>query len=133
MLLHVHGERHERYSQTCMHGHSPPPCIVYTLLHIPQQMRAVITWNFVVIDPNTITSFLNMSMASAPIQNTDTNVVYWMERDMMVQATLFSTLSIPIRKTRSMRSNARLSCTWNLLASLCLSFLWNTNNKVIVV
>ena len=57
--------------------------------------------NVVDILPKTMISFLNMSTASAPIQNTEARVKYWIRQDMAVQAIVFSVLSTPTRKMNS--------------------------------
>ena len=84
----------------------------------------------VVIVPNTMISFWNMSTASAPIHITAARVKYWMIKDMAVQTMSFSVLLMPMRKKRSMQKRAAQSWTWNLLGSRSLNFLggekgWN--------
>ena len=64
--------------------------------NLHQQMRDTVMTNFVDIDPNTITNFLNMRTASAPIQNMEARAKYWMHNDMMVHSASVSVRSIPI-------------------------------------
>ena len=53
--------------------------------YLHQHINEMRTRNVLVTDPKTITSFLNISMASAPIQNTDAREKYCIRTDMMVQ------------------------------------------------
>ena len=73
--------------------------------------------------PKTMTIFLNMSTASAAIQNTAASVKYWIRSDIIVQTASFSVLSMPTRKNTNIPSIAVQSCMWNLVTSRCLYFL----------
>ena len=82
------------------------------------------------IVPKTITSFRNMSVASAPIQKTDDSVKYWMTTDISEQTHSFSVLSAPTRKDANTPISAMHSCTWNLVTSRVRSFLEHMNIKL---
>ena len=92
--------------------------------NLHQQMRETVTKYFTVIFfPNTMMSFLYISTASAPIQNTAARVKYWMNSDMTVQPASVSVRSSPTRTNSSMKNMAILSCVCNLLASRWRIFL----------
>ena len=75
----------------------------------PQHVMETTAIYFTVIRPNTMMSFWNMRMASAPIQQTEDMVKYWIVREKKVQAPLFSVRSMPTRKNRSMQKMAMQS------------------------
>ena len=77
--------------------------LVQTDYDLLQQTREGITICFHEALSNSMISLLNMSTASAPIQNTAAIVKYWMVSDMMVQMMSFSIRSIPTRKNSSMQ------------------------------
>ena len=64
--------------------------------NLRQQMRDTVMKNFVAIDPNMITNFMDMRIASTPIQSMEARKKYWMHNDMMVQSASVSVRSIPI-------------------------------------
>ena len=66
-----------------------------------QQIKEIITINLVVISTNTMTSFWNMSSASALIHMKETSMKYCIRADIVMQTYLFSTRSTPTRKTVS--------------------------------
>ena len=80
--------------------------------------------NVVEILPKTMMSFLNMRTASAPIQNTEARVKYWIRTEATVQPMVFSVRSTPTTNTSNMRNIARQSWTLNLLTSRTRSFLF---------
>ena len=98
----------------------------YTMicLYIPQQITETATMNVVEILPNTMMSFLNMRTASAPIQNTEARVKYWIRTEAIVQPMVFSVRSTPMTHDSNMRNMARQSWMLNLLASRFRSFLF---------
>ena len=73
---------------------------------LPQQIKDIATTNLVVTFPKTIMSFLNMRMASAPIQNTEARVKYCIRTEDIVQPMLFSVRSTPTVNTSNMSSMA---------------------------
>ena len=66
-----------------------------------QQIKESITKNLVVIFTNTMTSFWNMSSASAPIHMKETSMKYCIRADIVIQTYKFFTWSTPMRKTIS--------------------------------
>ena len=82
---------------------------VLTCWYIPQQINEMTTMNVVEILPKTMMSFLNMRTASAPIQNTEARVKYWIRTEATVQPMLFSVRSTPMTNTSNMRNIARQS------------------------
>ena len=82
---------------------------VLTSLYIPQQINEMTTMNVVEILPKTMMSFLNMRTASAPIQNTEARVKYWIRTESTVQTMEFSVLSTPTTNTSNMKNIARQS------------------------
>ena len=68
------------------------------------------TRKVLVVLPNTMTSFLNIRTASAPIQNAEASVKYWISVEIAVHAILFSVRSIPTTNVISISRRARLSC-----------------------
>ena len=71
------------YVSTQLHN-AVPMC-----LYIPQQMNEMTTINEVEILPKMM-SFLNMRTASAPIQNIEVRVKYWIRTEATVQPMVFS-------------------------------------------
>ena len=68
------------------------------------------TINKLVVLPKTMISFLNIKIASAPIQNAEVRVKYWIMVDMAVHAIKFSVLSTPTINTKSIKRIAMQSC-----------------------
>lgn len=90
---------------------------------LPHAIKDIAIIKAFVVCPKTITSFLNIRMASAPIQKTAASVKYKMIIDEVVQAISLLVLFIPIVNASNMKKRAMHNCAWNLLASLTLSFL----------
>ena len=91
-----------------------------------QQTKETAMMYLVVIWIKTITSFWNMSRASAPIHMKATRLKYWIRADTVTQPPYEysgGTRSMPIMNTSSMKKRAILSCTWNFVASRVRSFL----------
>ena len=97
-----------------------------TFFNIPQQMMDTTPMKTLLVRPKTIINFLNINIASAPIQNTAARVKYCIRKEIVVHAYSFCVCSIPALNVSNIKKRAIQSCAWNLLASLWRSFLLKT-------
>jgi len=91
--------------------------------HLHKQISETTIMYLVEMWTNTMTTFWNMSTASAPIHITATSMKYWIRADTVTQPPYGFVLSIPITNTISTQNRAMQSWMWNLVTSRSRSFL----------
>ena len=95
------------------------------VIHLHQHISDTVTKNLVEVEPNTMTSFWNMSTASAPMNITDTSVKYWIRADTATQPPYTAVWLIPLTKTISIQNRAVQSWTWNMVVTRPRNFLYS--------
>ena len=87
-------------------------------MDLHQHINDSMMTNLLETDPNITTSFLNMRMASAPIQKMEERVKYRITMEDSVQRISVSVRSIPVTNERHSPKRAMNNWMWNLVTSL---------------